>query len=207
MKYLCMGGIYPGRESSVADSGMTHRWIALGGLGLYAFGVLSIGLTRDWRLRNEDNGAMHTTLALSHLRLGLAQTRGHDLFYSPHTGQTIPYGHHPPATALVLAGAFALTGSDSPRRCATERHRRSSLEACSCSRRSRAVLRDAPSAPGGIRDGHAADERLLRPNGELRTALPLRHPRSTLRLCSIQANGTKVRRWSGFHWGSSGAGW
>ena len=83
-------------------------------LALYAFGILSIGLTRDWRLRNEDNGAMHTTLALSHRQLGLARTRAHDVFFSPRTGQAAPYGHHPPATALVLAGAFALTGSDSP---------------------------------------------------------------------------------------------
>jgi 4-amino-4-deoxy-L-arabinose transferase-like glycosyltransferase len=83
-------------------------------LALYAFGILSIGLTRDWELRHEDNGAMHTTLALSHLRLGLAQTRAHDMYYNPHTGAAVPYGHHPPAIALLLAGTFALTGSDSP---------------------------------------------------------------------------------------------
>jgi len=83
-------------------------------LALYCFGILSIHLTADWRLRNEDNGAMHTTLALSHRQLGLARTRAHDLFFNPHTGQALRYGHHPPATALLLAGAFALTGSDSP---------------------------------------------------------------------------------------------
>jgi hypothetical protein len=83
-------------------------------LGVYAFSLLSIGLTRDWRLRHEDNGAMHTTLALSHQRLGLSRTRGHDLFFNPHTGEATPYGHHPPATALIVAGAFSLTGSDSP---------------------------------------------------------------------------------------------
>ncbi len=88
--------------------------LAWGLLGLYAFALLSIGLTRDWRLRHEDNGAMHTSLALSHLTLGLAATRAHDVFYNPHTGEATPYGHHPPATALVLAAAFALTGSDSP---------------------------------------------------------------------------------------------
>jgi 4-amino-4-deoxy-L-arabinose transferase-like glycosyltransferase len=83
-------------------------------LAVYAFALLSIGLTRDWQLRHEDNGAMHTTLALSHQRLGLARTRAHDLFFNPHTGEAAPYGHHPPATALIVAGAFALTGSDSP---------------------------------------------------------------------------------------------
>lgn len=93
---------------------MTHRLIAPLALALYAFGILSIGLTRDWRLRHEDNGALHTTLALSHRHLGLARTRAHDVFFNPHTGEATPYGHHPPATALVLAGAFALTGSDAP---------------------------------------------------------------------------------------------
>jgi len=83
-------------------------------LALYAFGILSIGLTSDWQLRHEDNGAMHTTFALSHLRLGLAATRAHDVYFNPHLGQAVPYGHHPPATALLLAGVFALTGSDSP---------------------------------------------------------------------------------------------
>ena len=83
-------------------------------IGVWAFALLSIGLTRDWQLRNEDNGAMHTTLALSHLRTGLAHTRAHDMFVDRFTGQTTPYGHHPPGPALLLAAAFALSGSDSP---------------------------------------------------------------------------------------------
>ena len=93
---------------------MPRRFILRGALLLYAFGILSIGLTRDWQLRHEDNGAMQTTLALSHLRLGLEQTRAHDVYFNPHTGVLTAYGHHPPATGLLLAGAFALTGSDSP---------------------------------------------------------------------------------------------
>jgi len=70
--------------------------VGLAALGLYAFGTLSIGLTRDWRLIHEDNGAIHTTLALSHVRLGLRRTRAHDLFFDPRTGQGSVYGHHPP---------------------------------------------------------------------------------------------------------------
>lgn len=81
---------------------------------LYTFGLLSIGLTSDWHLIHEDNGAMHTTLALSHLKLGLVKTGAHDVFFNPSTGEATVYGHHPPLTALILAGAFALTGSDSP---------------------------------------------------------------------------------------------
>ena len=84
---------------------MPRRLILRAALVLYAFGILSIGLTRDWRLRHEDNGAMHTTLALSHLRLGIAATRAHDMFFNPHSGEASPYGHHPPATALLVAGA------------------------------------------------------------------------------------------------------
>jgi 4-amino-4-deoxy-L-arabinose transferase-like glycosyltransferase len=80
----------------------------------YAFGLLSIGLTSDWHLIHEDNGALHTTLALSHMKLGLRATRAHDVFFNPHTGEALVYGHHPPLTALVLAGVFTLTGSDSP---------------------------------------------------------------------------------------------
>jgi 4-amino-4-deoxy-L-arabinose transferase-like glycosyltransferase len=96
----------PGRRSITIAAGLLPC--------VYAFGLLSIGLTRDWQLRHEDNGAMHTTLALSHQRLGLARTRAHDLFFDPHTGEGTPYGHHPPATALIVAAAFTLTGSDSP---------------------------------------------------------------------------------------------
>src|SRR5262249_48981217 len=72
------------------------------------------GIREDWRLLHEDNGAFHTTLALSHVRLGLAATRAHDLFYEPATGHSFVYGHHPPALALALASAFTLTGSDAP---------------------------------------------------------------------------------------------
>lgn len=57
---------------------------------------------------------MHTTLALSHMRLGLGETRAHDVFVDARTGERTPYGHHPPATALTLAAAFTLTGSDAP---------------------------------------------------------------------------------------------
>ncbi len=81
---------------------------------LLAAALLSIGLTEDWRLLHEDNGALFTTLALSHLHLGLAGTRAHDLFVVAATGEHFPYGHHPPGVALLVAGAFAITGSDAP---------------------------------------------------------------------------------------------
>jgi hypothetical protein len=83
-------------------------------LALYSLGLLSIGVRDDWRLMHEDNGALHTTLALSHVTLGPARTRAHDLFYEPRTGRSVVYGHHPPAMALLVAAAFSLSGSDAP---------------------------------------------------------------------------------------------
>lgn len=88
--------------------------LAVATLVLYAAALLSIGIREDWRLMHEDNGAIFTTLALSHVRLGLARTRAHDLFFEPATGRGAVYGHHPPAMALLVAGAFRLAGSDAP---------------------------------------------------------------------------------------------
>ena len=81
---------------------------------LVAIALLSIGIDRDWRLVHEDNGALHTTFARSHLDLGLIRTRGQDAFFRPATGEMSFYGHHPSGTSLALAAAFALAGSDAP---------------------------------------------------------------------------------------------
>ena len=81
---------------------------------LCSLGLLSIGIRGDWRLMHEDCGAIYTTLALSHLKLGLSVTRAHDLFYEPATGHSVVYGHHPPVVALLVASAFSLTGSQAP---------------------------------------------------------------------------------------------
>jgi hypothetical protein len=99
--------------SADARPGRPHP-VAAAGVFLVAALLLSIGLTRDWRLLHEDNGAFFTTLALSHLRLGLAGTRAHDIFVLAATGQQQPYGHHPPGVALLLAAAFRVAGSDAP---------------------------------------------------------------------------------------------
>lgn len=80
----------------------------------YAIAILSIGIKKDWRLMHEDNGAFYSSLALSHLKLGLKETKGHDVLFNPHNGQKTIYGHHPPALALTLAGAFVALGSADP---------------------------------------------------------------------------------------------
>ena len=104
------------RRTGTAKRVGPTAWVAigLGALLVYAFALLSIGLTRDWALLHEDNGALHTTFALSHLRLGLARTRAHDYFFEPKSGLEGRDGAHPPGPGLALAGAFTLSGSDTP---------------------------------------------------------------------------------------------
>lgn len=76
--------------------------------------LLTIGLTRDYQLKHEDNNALHATLARSHLQLGLTTTRGQNYFYTPATGSGAFYPNHPPGPALVLAAVYAATGGDGP---------------------------------------------------------------------------------------------
>jgi 4-amino-4-deoxy-L-arabinose transferase-like glycosyltransferase len=90
------------------------RRFLTGAIFCLAASLLCIDLSSDWRLLHEDNGAVQTTLALSHLEAGLAVTRGHDVFIHRQTGEASPYGHHPPGVALLLAGAFSLAGSAEP---------------------------------------------------------------------------------------------
>jgi hypothetical protein len=86
----------------------------LAAVALYAVALGSVGLTRDWELLHEDNGALHTTFALSHLELGLGRTLAHDLFHEPRSGAAYRYGHHPPGPGLLLAAAFAAADSAAP---------------------------------------------------------------------------------------------
>ena len=80
-------------------------------LVLYSLSLLTIGLRKDWRLLHEDQGAFYTSLALTHMKAGLARTRAHDALLDPKTGELEFYGHHPAALALILAAVFTATGS------------------------------------------------------------------------------------------------
>jgi hypothetical protein len=76
-------------------------------VALFALGLLTVHVRSDWRLLHEDNGALHTTLALSHVALGLGQSRAHNVFVDPRTGERTPYAHHPPGAPLILAAIFS----------------------------------------------------------------------------------------------------
>ena len=76
--------------------------------------LLSIGVTRDYRLKHEDNNAFHAAFARNHLNAGFEVTKAHDAFVNPSSGRVTYYAHHPPGCGLVLAGVFKVTGSDRP---------------------------------------------------------------------------------------------
>jgi len=76
--------------------------------------LLTIGITRDYQLKHEDNNALHATFARSHLQLGLGTTRGQNYFYNPTSHEGTFYPNHPPGPGLILAVFYGLTGHDGP---------------------------------------------------------------------------------------------
>ena len=81
---------------------------------LLQLALLTIGITRDYRLKHEDNNALHATFARAHLQLGLGTTKGQNYFYSPARESGEFYANHPPGPGLALAAAYFVTGSDGP---------------------------------------------------------------------------------------------
>jgi len=92
---------------------LESRWCVLP-IVVLALVLLSIGVTLDYRLKHEDNNAMHAAFARDHLLAGFGVTRAQDAFVNPDNGRVTFYAHHPPGCGLLLAGAFAITGSDRP---------------------------------------------------------------------------------------------
>ena len=92
---------------------LSSRWMVLPVLAV-ALLLLGIGIGRDYRLKHEDNDAMHAAFARNHVAAGLAATKAHDAYVNPRNGRVSFYAHHPPGCGLLLAGAFAVTGNDSP---------------------------------------------------------------------------------------------
>ncbi len=76
--------------------------------------ILSIGIGHDYRLKHEDNNALHAAFGRAHVGAGLGVTKGHDAYVNRKNGRVHFYAHHPPGCGLVLGGVFAVTGSSSP---------------------------------------------------------------------------------------------
>lgn len=91
---------------------MTRRGRHVAFLVVYSALLLSIGITREWRLVHEDNGAMQTALALSHTRHGLAETKAHNWFVARDGKDRLGYPHHPAGVPLLIAAGFTVTGSE-----------------------------------------------------------------------------------------------
>ncbi len=75
--------------------------------------ILSIGISRDYRLKHEDNNALHAAFGRAHVEAGFGVTKGHDAYVNRQNGRVHFYAHHPPGCGLVLAGAIVVTGSSS----------------------------------------------------------------------------------------------
>jgi len=92
---------------------LSRNWeIAL--LALFVFFALIYKLDMPFRLGHDDNSALFSSFARSHLAMGLSKTFGQDFYTYRATGEMIPYLHHPPFVALWLALWFKITGLDTP---------------------------------------------------------------------------------------------
>jgi 4-amino-4-deoxy-L-arabinose transferase-like glycosyltransferase len=100
-------------DSSRAGRFIASPWAILPILILAAL-LLSIGISHDYRLKHEDNNALHAAFGRAHIEAGLSVTKGHDAYVNRKNGRVHFYAHHPPGCGLVLGGVFAATGSDRP---------------------------------------------------------------------------------------------
>jgi hypothetical protein len=76
--------------------------------------VLSIGISKEYRLKHEDVNCSHAIRARSHQQLGLGVTKGQNYHLNRLTGRGSFYAHHPPGPALLLAVVYEVTGADGP---------------------------------------------------------------------------------------------
>jgi hypothetical protein len=106
-----------GAERAARAAGPGHSTVcrpAIAALFVLQILLLTIGLTRDYQLKHEDNNALHATFARSHLRLGPETTHGMNYFYNRDSGAGAYYPNHPPGPGLLLAGVYGLTRRDGP---------------------------------------------------------------------------------------------
>jgi 4-amino-4-deoxy-L-arabinose transferase-like glycosyltransferase len=102
------------REGTGGATGLFGSpWLVLP-IVILAAAILSIGISRDYRLKHEDNNALHAAFGRAHVEAGLSLTKGHDAYVNRKNRKVHFYAHHPPGCGLVLGGVFAITGSDRP---------------------------------------------------------------------------------------------
>ena len=92
---------------------LARNWelIAIMVLTVYGFTYEN---TSPLMLVHEDNSALFSSFARSHLTQGLSATFGQDFYTNRVTRVMSPYLHHPPFVALYLASWFWITGLDTP---------------------------------------------------------------------------------------------
>ena len=76
--------------------------------------LISINLSSPWQYVHDDNGALFSSCARTHLEKGFSVTKGQDFRMYRGKDELRPYLHHPPFVGLWLAGAFKMTGHDTP---------------------------------------------------------------------------------------------
>lgn len=100
-------------------------------VSLVALALLTVNIASPWRGVHEDNGSAFQSIAINHIRYGLAATKGQDLIDSEARQRLTPtgmsekaefsfyrfgpvhpevYGDHPPLLGLTVAGSFFLFG-------------------------------------------------------------------------------------------------
>jgi 4-amino-4-deoxy-L-arabinose transferase-like glycosyltransferase len=100
-------------ETNGAKAFIASPWAILPILILAAV-ILMIGIGRDYRLKHEDNNALHAAFGRAHVGAGLGMTKLHDAYVNRKNGRVNFYAHHPPGCGLALGGVFAVVGSDRP---------------------------------------------------------------------------------------------
>jgi 4-amino-4-deoxy-L-arabinose transferase-like glycosyltransferase len=121
------------RHHAIGWGSASRAWLRREGpfaaILVLAVTLLTLNVATPFWAVYEDNGAVFTGVAANHLRLGLDQTKGQDVFaltpwgLVPPAGEVdvmalyfhgettpSPYGHHPPLLGLTLAGAVAVFG-------------------------------------------------------------------------------------------------
>lgn len=114
-----------------------RRYIPFAMIFILAMFLLTLNANSPWRGQHEDNGLAFESIAINHIRFGLAYTKGQDYIDSTVTHSVFPnhtfhpvgvpsaqqfqyfrsgpvhpilYGHHPPLLGITIAGSLLIFG-------------------------------------------------------------------------------------------------